>query len=304
MIALPNSVLFWGTVLIWGTTWYAILGQLGVVHPLVSVVWRFLLASALMFGICLWRGDSLRMTRAQHGYCGLLGISLFGLNYCLFYTASLTWTTGLISVVFSTMVFWNTLGAYWILKRPLERRTLFGGLVGMLGLGVLFRVEVSQLTLSDTTFIALMLCIVATLCASTGNLVSAKLQDEGNSMWVTTAYGMAYGATAVALTAATLNIPFTIAWTLEYLVSLGYLVVFGSVIAFASYLTLLGRIGPGRVAYSTVLFPVIALLVSVWLENYAPNEDALIAIALVLLGNWIALSKPKSPQPACVKPAP
>jgi len=174
----------------------------------------------------------------------------------------------------------------------------------LLGLGVLFRVEVSQLTLSDTTLIALLLCIIATLCASTGNLVSAKLQDEGNSVWVTTAYGMAYGATAVALTAATLNIPFTIAWTLEYLMSLGYLVVFGSVIAFASYLTLLGRIGPGRVAYSTVLFPVIALLVSVWLESYAPNEDALIAIALVLLGNWIALSKPKSPQPACVKPAP
>jgi drug/metabolite transporter (DMT)-like permease len=303
VIALPNSLLFWGTVLIWGTTWYAILGQLGVVHPLVSVVWRFLLASALMFLICVWRGDSLRMTQQQHLYCGLLGISLFGLNYCLFYTASLTWTTGLISVVFSTMVFWNTLGAHWVLKRPLERRALIGGLVGVLGLGVLFRVEVSALTLSDATFIALLLCVLATLCASTGNLVSAKLQAEGSSVWVTTAYGMAYGALVVALLAVILEIPFTFEWTSSYLLSLSYLVVFGSVIAFGSYLTLLGRIGPGRVAYSTVLFPVIALLVSVWLENYEPNEDALIAIALVLFGNWIALSGPKSPKPACVKPA-
>jgi drug/metabolite transporter (DMT)-like permease len=304
VIAVPNGFLFGGTVLIWGTTWYAILGQLGVVHPLVSVVWRFVLAAVLILMICLWRRESLRMSRQQHLYCALLGVSLFGLNYCLFYTASLTLTTGLVSVVFSTMVFWNTLGAYWILKRSLERRALIGGLVGILGLALLFRVEVSALVVSDATLVALFLCVVATVCASAGNLVSAKLQQEGSSVWVTTGFGMAYGAIAVALLAISLNIPFAVEWTPTYLLSLSYLVVFGSVIAFGAYLTLLGRIGPGRVAYATVLFPVIALLMSMWLENYEPNEDALIAIAAILVGNWIALTGAKPVKPACVKPAP
>jgi drug/metabolite transporter (DMT)-like permease len=34
---------------IWGTTWYAITLQLGSVAPLASIVWRFGLASVLLF---------------------------------------------------------------------------------------------------------------------------------------------------------------------------------------------------------------------------------------------------------------
>ena len=300
---LPNPVLFWGTVLIWGTTWYAILGQLGSVHPLVSVVWRFALASTLVFMICLYRRESLQLNRGQHGLCALLGISLFGINYCLFYTASLSWTTGLISVVFSTMVFWNTLGAAWILKRPLERRTLLGGIIGIVGLTVLFRKEVEELTWTDDTAWALGLCIVATLCASCGNLVSAKLQAHGASVWSTTAYGMAYGAAFVAALSFSLGVSFDFEWSPEYLASLFYLVVFGSVIAFASYLTLLGRIGPGRVAYTTVLFPIIGLLMSVFFEGLALDRDVLMAVSIILVGNWIALGGTKSNKAACVKTA-
>ena len=37
------------TVLIWGSTWLAIHYQLGVVPPMVSIVWRFVLASAILF---------------------------------------------------------------------------------------------------------------------------------------------------------------------------------------------------------------------------------------------------------------
>ena len=43
-----DAVLFTVTVLTWGTTWFVILGQLGVVHPIVSVGWRFLLAAGVV----------------------------------------------------------------------------------------------------------------------------------------------------------------------------------------------------------------------------------------------------------------
>ena len=100
-----DAVLFTVTVLTWGTTWFVILGQLGVVHPIVSVGWRFLLAATVVFGICWARGERLRLSVKEHGLCLLLGLLLFCLNYGLFYTASLSLTTGLISIVFSTMVF-------------------------------------------------------------------------------------------------------------------------------------------------------------------------------------------------------
>ncbi|TPW04194.1 MAG: hypothetical protein FD124_2712, partial [Alphaproteobacteria bacterium] len=37
--------------LAWGTTWFAITRQLGVVDPVVSIVYRFALAAGLLF---LW----------------------------------------------------------------------------------------------------------------------------------------------------------------------------------------------------------------------------------------------------------
>ena len=294
-----NASLFLSTVLIWGTTWYVILGQLGTVHPVVSVGWRFLAAGLLMMGICWLRRIPLRLPPAIHRLCVLQGLTLFGINYCLFYTASGLWTTGLISVVFSTMVFWNAIGARWVLGRALDRRALTGGAIGVAGLLLLFAGEVSTLALSDETLFALTLCILATLCASTGNLVSAKTQAAGYSVWSTTAFGMLYGAFSVLTGAMLWGIPLQFDWSIVYIGSFAYLVVFGSVIAFASYLTLLGRIGPGRVAYATVAFPVVAMAMSLAFEGFVPDFWSGISVLVVLFGNWIALSKPKQ-KSACV----
>lgn len=294
-----NATLFLSTVIIWGTTWFVILGQLGSVHPVVSVGWRFLAAGILMVGICRVRGISLRLPSTIHRLCILQGLTLFGINYCLFYTASGIWTTGLISVVFSTMVFWNAIGAALFLKRPLDLRALIGGSIGVVGLLLLFAGEVGALSLSDETAIALALCLLATLCASTGNIISAKTQELGYSVWSTTALGMCYGAVAVLGGAVIWGIPLHFEWTWTYVGSFIYLVILGSVVAFACYLTLLGRIGPGRVAYATVAFPVVAMLMSIGFEGFQPDGWSALSVAVVLIGNWVALSKAKQ-KPACV----
>lgn len=292
-----NATLFLSTVIIWGTTWFVILGQLGSVHPVVSVGWRFLAAGSLMAAICWLRGISLRLPSLIHRLCLLQGLTLFGINYCLFYTASSLWTTGLISVVFSTMVFWNAIGARLFLARPLDRRALVGGAIGVSGLLLLFVGEVSALSLSNETALALTLCLLATLCASTGNIISAKTQALGFSVWSTTAFGMLYGSIAVLGGAIAAGIPLRFDWSLIYVSSFLYLVVFGSVIAFACYLTLLGRIGPGRVAYTTVAFPVVAMIMSVGFEGFQPDAWSALSVAVVLVGNWIALSNAKQKPP-------
>ncbi|MEC7798274.1 MAG: EamA family transporter, partial [Pseudomonadota bacterium] len=52
--------------LIWGTTWFAITLQLGVVDPIVSIVWRFGLAAVVLVGFCALTRRPLRLSRAQH----------------------------------------------------------------------------------------------------------------------------------------------------------------------------------------------------------------------------------------------
>ena len=52
--------------LIWGTTWFAITLQLGVVPPVVSIVYRFALAALLLFGWLAATRQPMRLNRAQH----------------------------------------------------------------------------------------------------------------------------------------------------------------------------------------------------------------------------------------------
>ena len=294
-----DVALFVITVLAWGTTWFMILGQLGVVHPVVSVGWRFLLASLIVFGICIARADRLVLTLSEHALCVLLGLFLFCLNYALFYTASLYLTTGLISVVFSTMVFWNTLGARLFLGQPLDSRSLLGGAVGVFGLLILFRTELLSFDWQSENSLALFFCLLGTLSASSGNLVSATLQKRKLTVWNSTAYGMLYGTLLTFGFAVVNGLEIQFQWTTMYVGSLLYLVVIGSVIAFGSYLTLIGRIGPGRAAYATVIFPVVAIVVSVLFERYQLTLFTLVAVGLVIAGNWLALSKLKDRKSAC-----
>src|SRR5215204_6178018 len=76
--SLSNLHLFVACIAIWGTTWLAITFQLGRVAPDVSVFYRFLLASLLVFAYCKWRGLPLRYSPRQHAWIALQGVLMFG----------------------------------------------------------------------------------------------------------------------------------------------------------------------------------------------------------------------------------
>ena len=75
-----------------------------------------------------------------------------------------------------------------------------------------------------------------------------------------------------------------------------YLAVFGSVFAFGMYLTLIGRIGADRAAYTTLLFPIVALALSMAFEKYRGSVGALVGVGLILMGNYIVLKR-RSQEP-------
>ena len=76
-----------------------------------------------------------------------------------------------------------------------------------------------------------------------------------------------------------------------YMLSLAYLSIFGSAIAFIAYLTLIARIGADKAAYTAVLFPIVALIISVFYEHYILTWPALVGLVFVIAGNVLALTK-------------
>ncbi len=69
-----NAALYGLTVLIWGSTWFAIEFQLGSVAPEISLVYRYGSASLLLFAWCRFRGLRLRFALRDHAWFVLHGL--------------------------------------------------------------------------------------------------------------------------------------------------------------------------------------------------------------------------------------
>ena len=287
---MQNTLLYLVTVFIWGSTWLAITYQLGVVPPEWSVAYRFFLAAALLFIYSKLRGLQLRFTLREQFFIALQGLLLFSANYILVYYSELYITSGMVSVLFSSIIVFNVFFGALLLRSPVRGRVLLGSLVGISGLALIFWPEMQGLDLQGTRLLGLGLALLSALSASLGNIVSARNQQNRLPVIQTNAYGMLYGAILTSVVALLRGAPLAFDGSAGYLGSLFYLALFGSVIAFGSYLTLLGRIGADRAAYVTVLFPVIALLLSALFENLQLDWVQFSGFALVILGNGLVVN--------------
>ena len=292
---MSNLTLYAISVLIWGSTWFAIEFQLGAVAPEVSVVYRFVGASGLLFAWSRLRGLNLSFGLRQHGWFLLLGLFLFGLNYVLAYRAQIYITSALTAIAFSTIVWMNILNARVFFGINTRRKVILGSLLGVAGIITLFAPQIGELKLSDTVFFGSVLAVLGALVASFGNMASQAAQRRELPIMQSNAWGMLYGAVLTAIVAAVQGHPFVFDWSFGYVTSLAYLTVFGSIVAFGAYLTLLGRIGAHRAGYAMVLFPVVALVLSMLFEGLELDLPIVFGTLLVLVGNLFVLA-PENPR--------
>lgn len=195
------------------------------------------------------------------------------------------------AVAFSTVSVMNiALGAlfYGIALKP---RVMAGAIVGLAGIALVFWPELSAFDLSRSGTLGLMLALSGTLLAAFGMMTSGRNQKLGLPVMQTNAWGMIYGTGFLLLLSLGRGIEFSFDPALLYVGSLLFLAVFSTVVGFACYLTLLGRIGPDRAAYASVLFPVVALALSTVFEGFEWTPTAAVGVALVLAGNVLVLTK-------------
>jgi drug/metabolite transporter (DMT)-like permease len=284
-----NALLYVVTVLVWGSTWFAIEFQLGSVAPEISIFYRYIGAAALLFAWCLARGLNLKFDRQAHSRFILLGLLLFCLNYITAYHAQQYITSALTAIAFSTMLWMNIINARIFFGVRAGSLVISGAVIGIAGILILFLPQVENASLTDATLYGASLAIVGALIASLGNMVSQSAQKDDLPVIQSNAWGMLYGAIMTGAIAFGQGKEFNFDWSTAYVTSLLYLIVFGSIIAFGAYLTLLGRIGAHRAGYAMVMFPVVALILSFLFEGMEITGNIVVGVAFVLLGNLFVL---------------
>lgn len=297
---IPVWALYAITVAIWGSSWYGIKEQLGVVAPTVSLAYRFALAAAILWLFCAVTRRGLRFPAASHVWMALQALCLFCGNYILFYYAGFHVVSGLLALCFSTIPLMNVFNAAFFLKEPVDRNVIAPSLVSLAGLILVFLPEFMAKGLGSSPVIGFALSMVATYLASLGNVLSVKLKQVNVPVVQANTWGMTYGALLCATFALVSGASFNYDPRTGYTVSLVLLAVFASVIGFGTYLTLVQRIGAGRAAFSSVLFPLVALSISTVVEDHHWTPLSLAGVVLVLSGNLLLLLR-RSPAPQLQK---
>jgi drug/metabolite transporter (DMT)-like permease len=284
-------------VVVWGTTWYAMLFQLGEVAPAASLTYRYLGSGALLLLGAWAAGKRVRLSWPEHRRCALQGATMFSVGYWLTYVAAEHLTTGIIALVFSGASA-VTMAMSAVVARALPRpRALVGALCGVAGVGLVFWPEVSGVAADGPEVRAGLMVCLSVVLFSAGGLVGARNQALGQPRFATIGWAMLYGGLVLAGFTLLRGERFGFEWTVPYVASLLYLSLFGSVAVFVLYFTVIERIGAERASYATVMIPLVALAVSTVAEDYRWPALALLGVPLALAGNALILTGGRRPAP-------
>ena len=260
---------------------------------LQSVFYRFSIAALLMWTLSLLKGATRDFAVQDHVRFAAIGLFMFSLNYLLVYMATLHLVSGLVSVIFSTLIVFNSMQLWLFYGEKPEQKLLLGALFGIAGIVSLFVEDLFGGKLDADFAIGVVLAFASTLCASTGNVIARTIHDRGINVMAANTWGMTYGSLFLLLVVLISGESWQFSTQPSFIFSLLYLAVFGTVIAFFAYLTLMARIGGPRAAYATILFALVALCVSTLFEAMQWTTPKLIGVAMILLGNFLILPKRK-----------
>ncbi|HEY2187366.1 MAG TPA: DMT family transporter [Caldimonas sp.] len=283
-------------VLVWGTTWHAITYQLSDFPAELGVAVRFALGGAAALAVSRWRGDRLAFTLADHGALALQGAFLYGFAYVCVYHAERFVPSGLVAVGYSAAPLLAGIGAAWLFGTPIGRRFVFGGVLGLAGVALMFWPEIVRPGGAGQARVGATLTVAAVLLSAVGSLAASRNRTRGVPLLPAIAFGMLYGAAAAAIAGVALDdgralaLPTAASWWL----SLVYLALAGSVLAFACFLTLQDRVGVGPAGTVGVMTPLLALVVSLLLEGFRPTALTFAGAALAVAGNALMLRQARS----------
>lgn len=291
-------LLFGATVLVWGSTWIMMKFQLGTVAPSASLSYRYFAAGVLVLVGASIFGKLIRLSWREQMWCALQGGLMFSINYWLTYLAAAHLTTGIVSVFFAGVSAVTMLLMLIFHRIVPGGRALLGALLGITGTALVFWPEIAGAPLDGPEVTSGLLVVVSVLLFACGGLVGARNLRAGMPRYATIGWSMTWGGLWMAALVILRGEQFAFEFTATYIGSLLWLILLGSGLVFVLYFILIERIGAERAAYATVMFPLVALIVSTFAENYTWPLLAIAGVPLALIGNGLVLWQGPARSPA------
>jgi len=278
----------WTVYLVWGSTYLAIAIAVETLPPLLAVATRFVLAGAIMAGIVLVRGGSMRVSRSALASCVLIGCLLPGANAVLFFAERDT-PIGLASLIIASVPLWVIVLRLASGER-LRGTAVVAVVLGFAGVAVLLRPS------GGATAVGIALCLLSALMWSVGTVISRHLPLPPHP-FTATAYEMLGGG----LVMLPLGLATAGSWSPSWHSALAwlYLVTIGSVVGYTAYVWLLANAPLNTTATYAYVNPVVAIILGIAFRGEHLTWQILIGAAVIVAAVAIVV---REEAPAATQP--
>ena len=281
---------FFSIYVIWGSTYLLNKILVSQLAPLYAASIRFISASILIFTIAKFLKIPLKITKRQ-----LRNTAIAGFLFLTIGNGLVVWALKSVDSGFAALEISAQPLVVLILLRILEGKkiqpmSILGVVIGCIGIYLL----VSQREMIGqegmvTGMIMIFICMLSWAYSS----IFVSKADLPSNFFVNTGYQMLFGGAMLLIGSIIIGeerLPFS-SWNTEIINSMGMLIIFGSIVAFTAFNYLLSKVSPEKVATSTYVNPIVALILGWYFLDETFSAQSIIAAAVLLTGVYFINTK-------------
>ncbi|MFD2177190.1 DMT family transporter [Veronia pacifica] len=274
-------LLFLSVCLIWGTTWFAMEVAVHTIPPIFATALRFFLAAPVLFALAKALNQPLMFPKEKRGWVVIVALMYFAIPFTLMIYGEQYISSGLASIIFANMPVAVMLMSGLFLGLRLAKHQIFGLLTAVVSLCLIIGNEMQMGGddyLTGTVSLGLAVLIHA--------VMYVLVQKHCKEVQVLTYNAVPCFLASMflfAVSAMTENVVVeAISWnSLSAVVYLGFAASVGGIVAYFK----LGQVStPFQASICFLIFPVVALLISAFINGEMLSEQSLILMLPLLFG--------------------
>lgn len=274
---------FFAIYVIWGSTY--LLNKIAVneLPPFMLAGIRFLTAGLLIFAIALISGKSIKITARQFKNTVIAGFLFLSFGNGVVVWALRFVDSGFAALEISAQPLVILLMMWLLQGKKIQPMSIIGVILGFVGIYLLVGQE--EIITRENAILG-MVMIFACMCSwGYGSLFVGKA-DLPKNYFVNTGYQMFAGGILLGCMSLAFGEPWTnpLEWSTKVQWVMVLLIIFGSILAFTSFNYLLKTVSPEKVATSTYVNPIVALLLGWYFLEETITLQSIIAAVILLTG--------------------
>ncbi len=283
---------FFAIYVIWGSTY--LLNKIAVTElpAFMLAGLRFFIAGLLLFGLAKAFGIPLAITKKQ-----LVNSIIAGFLFLTFGNGVVVWALKFVDSGFAALEISAQPLVVLLLMRLLQGKkiqamSLVGVALGIIGIYLL--VSQKQVIAQEGALLGMVLIFFCMVSWAYGSLFVGKAELPLHYL-VNTGYQMLTGGISMLLISLFLGEPWSspTTWSTPALWSMALLILLGSVVAFTAFNYLLREVSPEKVATSTYVNPIIAMLLGWYFLGEHISLQSIVAAIVLLTGVYFINTKKK-----------